>query len=455
MRKVHIFWGTLLIMATFRFVTVFGDANVAESICLKNEVTGSGFIINEPEEKESGQMIVVNTQDLQVSTTSHLGSLGSNSLCGPDLNIRLKTKIYPEYNFGDTIKFSGKLAKPFNFRSEDGRVFNYEGYLSKDDIYYEIKSARLEKQISNSKSSFSLQGSLLSLKKMFVASIDRVLGEPHSALASGLVVGEKAALGKKLLDDFRTVGLIHIVVLSGFNITIVGEALRRMLSRLPRVWGIAVGAAGIILFGILVGGGATVIRSCFMAVVALSADLIRRDYNVVRALSFAGILMLIMNPKTLLFDPSFQLSFLATAGLIILASPIESKLGFITDKVGIRGIVASTLATQIFVSPFILYTMGQISIIGMVVNILVLPFIPITMLAVFLTGFLGMMWYPLSVLFGWLSYWLLSYELFMVENFAKVPYASLNVPKFSHWWVVVFYVVFVVVFVGVKYRKKT
>ena len=89
-------------------------------------------------------------------------------------------------------------------------------------------------------------------------------------------MGEKAALGKDLLNDFRTVGLIHIVVLSGFNITIVADALRRMLSRLPRVWGIVVGAIGIALFGILVGGGATVVRSCFMAGIALSANLFRR-----------------------------------------------------------------------------------------------------------------------------------------------------------------------------------
>src|SRR5690606_7295718 len=110
-----------------------------------------------------------------------------------------------------------------------------------------------------------------------------------------LVVGEKSALGKNLLDDFRVVGLIHIVVLSGFNITIVGDAMRRMLSFLPRVWGISVGGIGIMLFGIMVGGGATVVRSCFMAGIALSADLIRRDYQVIRALLFAGLIMIIQN----------------------------------------------------------------------------------------------------------------------------------------------------------------
>ena len=255
-------------------------------------------------------------------------------------------------------------------------------------------------------------------------------------------VGEKSALGKDLLADFRTVGLIHIVVLSGFNITVVADAMRRLLSRLPRVWGIIIGGIGIVLFGILVGGGATVIRSCFMAGVALSASLIRRDYNVARALIFAGCLMLIQNPFILFHDPSFQLSFLATLGLILLATPIQKFLWFIPEKFEMRGIFAATISTQIFVSPFILYMMGQISIIGVFANILVLPFIPLTMLAVFLTGSLGFISLSISQFFGWISHLLLSYELLIVQKFALIPFASLTFPQFSSWWVVGFYAVF-------------
>jgi competence protein ComEC len=258
-------------------------------------------------------------------------------------------------------------------------------------------------------------------------------------------VGEKSALGKQLLDDFRKVGLIHIVVLSGYNITIVADAMRRLLLFLPRVWGIFFGGLGVAIFGVLVGGGATVVRSCLMAVIALTADLARRDYSVLRALIFVGLIMLIENPKILLNDPSFQLSFLATLGLIFLARPIENKINFITERFGLRGIVASTFATLIFVSPYILYTMGQISIVGVVVNILVLPFVPVTMLFVFLAGVIGMFSTFVATPFAWVSYFLLSYELLMVNNFAKLPFASLNVGKFSPWWVVGFYVIILII----------
>ena len=139
--------------------------------------------------------------------------------------------------------------------------------------------------------------------------------------------------------------------------------------------------------------------------------------------------MIIQNPLILFYDPSFQLSFLATLGLILLSSPIEKKLFFITEKLGMRGLVASTLATQIFISPYILYMMGQLSIIGVIVNILVLPIIPLTMLFVFLTGALGFISHFISQIAGWVSHILLSYELFIVRFFAQLPFASIELPS--------------------------
>ena len=440
-RKVFIFWSLLIGTAVIR-VLLSLHHNVPDiGACLKDRVTGSGIITTESERKENGQVFVVHVDTLKTDNTS----------CVAGISVRMKTKLYPRFSYGDRVQFSGKISKPFNFKSDTGRAFDYEGYLAKDDVFYEIKSADV--------SLFEVAGAspvsiLYKLKKSFVGNLEQSLGEPHAALAAGLVVGEKSALGQDLLNDFRTVGLIHIVVLSGFNITIVADALRRMLSFLPRVWGIIIGGLGMGLFGVLVGGGATVVRSCFMAGIALSADLIRRDYNVVRALAFAALIMLIKSPDILLHDPSFQLSFLATLGLILLAKPIESKLTFITDKFGMRGTIASTLATQIFVSPYILYMMGQISVIGAVVNILVLPFIPLTMLVVFLTGAVGFISLTLSHIISWGAHLLLSYELFMVEHFARLHFASFTVPVFSGWWFVGFYMGFMFIYFWFKRKPK-
>jgi hypothetical protein len=96
--------------------------------------------------------------------------------------------------------------------------------------------------------------------------------------------------------------------------------------------------------------------------------------------------------------------------------------------------------------------MGQISIIGVIANILVLPFIPLTMLAVFLTGSIGFISTFISQFCGWIAHILLTYELFIVEKFADIPFASLTIPQFSIWWVVGFYAIFMIIYVFVKFK---
>ncbi len=364
--------------------------------------------------------------------------------------VRVGADRYGEFGYGDKVKVTGKLSSPRNFEGKGGRVFDYVNYLGKDEIYFEFKKARVE--VIEKSDEKSISRTLFNLKRKFLDNLGRVLGEPHAALAGGLVVGEKAALGKDLIDDFRRAGLIHIVVLSGYNITIIAAMIRRILSFLPRTAGIIVGGIGIILFGILVGGGATVVRSCIMAIIALSAELFRREYNVVRALFIAALLMLIQNPLILFYDPSFQLSFLATLGLIMLSSPFEKRLGFITEKFGIRPLVASTTATQVFVSPLIFYMMGDLSIVGIFVNIVVLPFIPLTMLLVSLAGLLGFISNFLSQISGWGAHILLSYELFMVRQASALPFAVISIPAFSLRILGGIYVLYAAIFLYTRNR---
>ncbi len=405
-----------------------------------------GTIIHEPIVKDFNKTFIMSTQIIDGEYVK--------------TNIKVQTDRYIDYEYGQKIKLIGKVSVPIDFKSSGGRVFFYTNFLLKDGIYFEMKKPKIE--IIDTEINSQIISSLFKIKQNFLSNIKNVLGEPHAALAGGLVVGEKSALGSDLIDDFRKTGLIHIVVLSGYNITIIADSIRRMLIVFPRNIGICIGGCGIIAFGILVGGGATVVRSCIMAIIASSASLFRKDYNVGRALFIAGALMLIENPLILFYDPSFQLSFLATLGLIFLSPPIETKLRFITEKWGIRRLISSTLATQIFVSPYLLYLMGQLSVIGIISNILVLPIIPITMLSVFLTGFFGFFSHFISEITGYISHILLSYELFIVRFFARIPFAYIEIPKFSFWIVTGFYLSYFVAFMKLpstfsqfKFTKKS
>lgn len=264
----------------------------------------------------------------------------------------------------------------------------------------------------------SLVKKLFSLKYSFLNNLKKVLGEPHASLAGGLVVGEKSALGQELLDDFRHAGLIHIVVLSGFNITVIADGLMRLLVFFPQTIRIVIGATGMILFSLLVGGGATVIRSTIMALIMLLSKIAGKEYVALQGLFIAGVLMGIYEPKTILYDASFHLSFLATLAMILLAPRVEKKLTFLTERFEFRGIISSTIATQIFVSPYLIYLMGSISFWGLVTNIFVLPVIPPTMLFVFLSGVTGWISHWASFILAIPAHILLTYELFIVRLFS-------------------------------------
>ena len=192
------------------------------------------------------------------------------------------------------------------------------------------------------------------------------------------------------------------------------------------MWGLSLGGGSIILFSIMTGAGATVVRASLMALLALLARATGRIYEITLALLFAGFAMLLYNPKILIFDPSFQLSFLATLGLIHLSPLLEKHLKFLPKTFGLRDIVSATLATQILVLPLLLYMMGKFSIVSLPVNLLVLPFIPLTMLFGFLAGTTGFISTILSFPFAFIAHLFLWYELKVVKIASAIPFASIG-----------------------------
>ncbi len=173
-----------------------------------------------------------------------------------------------------------------------------------------------------------------------------------------------------------------------------------------------------------------------MAVLLLIAQATGRIYLVLRALFAVGFLMIVWNPYLLAFDPGFQLSFLATFGLIVLAPYIEQKVRFVPVVFGVRTFLVATLATQIFVLPFLLYQIGELSLVAVIVNVLVLPMVPVAMLLTFITGVLGFVSSTAALMVGFVAYLSLQYILVVATWFAALPFAAYAVPTFP-WWVMV------------------
>jgi competence protein ComEC len=202
----------------------------------------------------------------------------------------------------------------------------------------------------------------------------------------------------------------------------------------------------------MTGGGPTVVRASIMAVIGMLAVHLARPHVVLRALALAGFVMVLWNPFVLAFDPGFQLSFVATLGLVLGAPIVQRFIPFVPDAFQLREIVAATCATQLAVLPLLIYQVGMVSVVAPVVNMLVLPLIPFTMLFGFLAGIAGMVSTFVATPLASIAYALLSYVFLVVEVFAKLPFSSVELPP-VHWLAVS--VMYVCMAFGVWRMQKT
>jgi competence protein ComEC len=371
-----------------------------------------------------------------------------------DSRILLIADRYPELKYGDKISVSGRLDLPENFANDNGTMFDYVSYLSKDKIHFTMYKPQIEKNGEGSGNSPINSGQaivsyLYSLKNIFIEKISAVVPEPNSSLLAGVIFGVKQSLGTELLDNFKKAGIIHIIVLSGYNITIIAVGIFYATSFLNRrELGFALSALFIVLFAVMVGLGATVIRAVIMSLIAILAKFLGRPSDALRWLFIAGLLMLLLNPLILFYDPSFQLSFMATLGLILFSTPIENNIAkarlskFVPVKFKIREIISSTLAVQFFVLPLLIKMSGFVSVISFLINPLVLPLVPYAMGFGALTGAVGLI--PvigkiISWPFGIISYFITYVIISIAEISPKIPFATLNLGVIPFWLIFVWY----------------
>jgi competence protein ComEC len=149
--------------------------------------------------------------------------------------------------------------------------------------------------------------------------------------------------------------------------------------------------------------------------------------------------MLFFNPLLLRWDIGFQLSFLATLG-IVFSSPIWEKSFIKNNKaLGISEIIALSLSAQIFVLPIIAYNFHIVSLISLLANVLILPVVPLSMLLVFLAALSGFVFAPLSMVLAWLAFVPLTYEIKIIHILSQFPWASIEMKKFGVWWIIIYY----------------
>jgi len=409
----------LTIVTLFSTLTIWrGAVTFTKSKILEyndKEISVSGEIVNEPDIRESNTRLIVELYSLEINDQKIF------------LNEKMVVTIptYPEFLVGQKLKITGKVLLPENFSNDSGIEFNYIKFLEKDKIYSLMYYPKIE--IIDLATNFHFLRSIFKIKQSFLENIQKVIPSPEAELLGGILLGSKRSLGPDLENNFRKVGLVHIIVLSGYNVTIIAEAIFKFFGFLPKIFSVTFGIISIIIFSVMVGSGATVVRSTVMTLLAIIARVSGRTYSVNRALFFAGAIMIIINPMILFYDPSFQLSFLATLGLINLSGFVKKFFPFVTEKFNLREIITATFSTQITVLPLLMKMTGQLSIVAPIVNIVTLQFIPITMLLGFIAGITAFINQNVGIFVGFLPYLFLKYILFIVNLFAQLKFATISI----------------------------
>ncbi len=355
------------------------------------------------------------------------------------VKVLITTGIYSEFSYGDKISFVGKLEKPENFETDTGKIFDYINYLKKDRILYLMRSPAIARLSEHEASRF--REALFDFKNYFLRRLALNLAPPKDALLGGILLGAKHTLSEDLNNAFVRTGLVHIVALSGYNISLVADNLKDILSSfLPYFISLWAGIFAIVLFVLLTGAPATAVRAGIMAVLVLFSKISGRGRDITRVLVLAGAIMILVNPYVLVFDASFQLSFLATIAIIYLSPIIEGKFKKISNFLKFREVLATTLSAQIFVLPFLLYKMGLFSILALPINLIILPLIPILMGFGFVAGLAGLVSSHLALPLIQVPQVVLSYILLVVQKSSVLPFAAYNIQNFPLWLTLFLYI---------------
>lgn len=268
----------------------------------------------------------------------------------------------------------------------------------------------------------------------FLSLFQAYLPEPESSLLSGMIFGAKQGFSREFYQALITTGTIHVVALSGTNITILINLLSKLTLPLGRKAGSIISIVGIIAFILFVGPSPSVVRAGLMGGLTLISIYLGRQSSALLSLILVAGIMLGIEPK-LISNLSFQLSFLATLGILLFAPQAGYPPGerglysslYFDIKQGMKENFRTTIAAQIMTLPVLVFAFGRVSLVAPLTNILIGWTITPLMFLGLGIAVIGTIYLPLGQILSWICYPLLWYFVKAVEMTSKIPWASVTI----------------------------
>lgn len=427
------------------------------------QVTVVGYISNFPTVDDDQQELVV--------TVKHLRRVSEqdNEWHRVEGKTRLVTTARPLYLYGQPVEVTGRLATPPDFAE-----FSYREVLARQGIYSHmygtqvvVRDAPLEGEAWR-RWLYAVRGRAMKL-------IEQRLPEPHAALAEGILLGVAAGIPDALYERFNATGTSHVLVISGSNVALIAALMLGVSRRLLGRWAILVTLVGIGAYAVLVGAEASVLRAALMGGLVVVAAGVKRHSTALVSLAVACWVMLVANPQTL-YDIGFQLSASATLGLILFSPSMTAWLaarwpwlqgGMITGSGHkekgvsdlVRGMIVDagvmTLAATVLTLPLIAYHFQRVSLVGVFVNLLIVPVQPLILVAGslgVLGGLAGLAWLAQGLL--WVVWFGLSWTVLAVNWAARLPGSSVEIGSFGVGGLLITYALIALGYAAAQRKEK-
>lgn len=260
------------------------------------------------------------------------------------------------------------------------------------------------------------------VRDWFAAGVRKGIPEPQVSLGLGYLLGQKTALPPDLEEQIKIVGLTHVVVASGYNLTILVVFARKIFARISKYFATLASGLMIMSFMLVTGLSPSMSRAGLVAGLGLLVWYYGRKMHPFVLLSFAAVVTVAVNPSYIWGDLGWYLSFTAFIGVIVLAPLIQHYFWGLSKKTPMfRQLLVDTTSAQILTMPIILLAFGQYSLYALPANILVLPLVPLAMLCTFITGICGLLFPSVVGIVGLPATLILRYSTTVIEKFATLP----------------------------------
>lgn len=387
------------------------------------QVTITGAVVAEPRISKFNQQIRLSLEHMEEPQQRPLEGFAV-----------IETGFTPRIHAGERIVVSCR-AKPASTVSN----VSYAAYLRRMGVSDVCTSGVIQDHQP-------IQGSVVGIaarvRERVAQAIHTALPSPESDFLGGILIGADQQFPQDIKAAFQTAGLTHLVAVSGSNITLMIFFLETFLGALGMSRKSRFGVLGlfVVAFTLVTGASSSAVRAMWMGLLGVTALQLGRGSMVLRTILLAGTVMAFIDPSVVLFDLSFQLSFLATLGLVYLAPTLERVLVWVPDQYSLRALLAQTLAAILATEPLILYHFGTLSLIAPLMNVLVVPLIPLIMamgsmwlVVVFSELWIGILLggvLPLSLewVFAWPAWALLHLVLLIISIASNIPFASVTLP---------------------------